>query len=117
MECSLTFFKSATTEHEAAADALLSVLCSTELASKWSQDDGTASLIKGAVSFDTPAQKDIDYWCEQGRSRDQNVVTGQMPFNEFWAELASDLTDYMNGAIDMNTLIERSNSRSGVCGF
>ena len=40
-----------------------------------------------------------------------------MPFNEFWAELASDLTDYMNGAIDMNTLIERSNSRSGVCGF
>lgn len=84
---------------------------------KWSQDDGTASLIKGAVSFDTPAQKDIDYWCEQGRSRDQNVVTGQMPFNEFWAELASDLTDYMNGAIDMNTLIERSNSRSGVCGF
>ena len=46
-----------------------------------------------------------------------DVVTGQMPFNEFWAELASDLTDYMNGAIDMNTLIERSNSRSGVCGF
>lgn len=117
MECSLTFFKSATTEHEAAADALLSVLCSTELASQWSQDDGSASLIKGAVSFDTPAQKDIDYWCEQGRSRDQNMVTGQMPFNEFWAELASDLTDYMNGVIDMNTLIERSNSRSGVCGF
>ena len=116
MECDLTFFKSAATEHSDAVDALLTVMTNPELASKYSQAEGEASVVKGAVSFQTPAQSDIDHWCEEGLARDQNKITGQIPFNEYWAELAADITEYMNGSIDMDTLVQRADARRDVCG-
>ena len=116
MECDITFFKSATTEHEAAVDALLTVMTDPDMASMWSNAEGEASVVKGAVSFETPAQSDIDHYSEVGLTRDQNKITGQIPFNEYWAELAADITEYMNGSIDMDTLVERADARREVCG-
>ena len=116
MECDTTFFKSSTTEHEDAVDALLSVMATTDMASMWSQAQGEGSLVEGAVSFETPAQSDIDYYSGIGLSVEQNKITNQIPYNEYWAEFTADLTEYMNNSIDMDTLVERADSRRGACG-
>ena len=117
MEPNCTFFKSATTEHSDAVDVFLGMMASPEMATTWSQYVGEASLIKGAESFETPAQSDIDYYAEQGLTRDQNKITNQIPYNEFWDGLSSDFTEYLNGSITMDTVIERANARRDVCGL
>lgn len=116
LEPNMTFFKSATTEHEDAADALLSLMATPEMASEWSQYVGESSLIKGAESFNTPAQDDIDLYAGMGLTRDQNKITNQLPYNEFWDGVSSDFTEYRNGDVTMETLLERANARRDVCG-
>lgn len=116
MEPNTTFFKSASTEHSEAVDQVLRMMASPEMASAWSQYCGEASLVKNAESFATPAQSDIDKYAAEGRSRDQNEITNQLPYNEFWADTSSDFTEYVNGDITLETLIERANGRADVCG-
>lgn len=116
MEPNDTFFQSATTEHSDAADDFLRLMASAEMASEWSQYVAEASLIKGASSFSTPAQSDIDHYAALGLSRDQNVITNQLPYNEFWAEVSNDFTEYLNSDITIETLYQRANERRAVCG-
>lgn len=116
MEPNDTFFKSASTEHSDAVDDFMRLVSSAEVASHWCQYSGESSLIKGAVSFDMPAQSDIDSYSAQGLSRDQNAITNQLPYNAFWAEVSNDYIEYRNGQITLDTLYERANERRGVCG-
>lgn len=116
MEPNITFFKSASTPNSDAVDALMTVMATPDMASAWSQYVGEASLIKGATSFTTPAQSDIDYYSSMGLTRDQNLITNQIPFNAFWAEMTSDFIEYVNGNISYDTVLERSNARRSVCG-
>ncbi|MDL2206001.1 extracellular solute-binding protein [Eubacteriales bacterium OttesenSCG-928-N13] len=116
MEPNDSFFKSATTENHEAADAFLSMMASPEMASAWSQYVGESSLIKGATSFATPAQSDIGHYAGIGLSRDQNAITNQLPYNEFWGEVANDFTEYINGDIAIDVLYQRANDRRSVCG-
>lgn len=116
MEPNCTFFKCAATEQGEAVDAFMSVMASPEMATEWSQYVREASLIEGAESFETFCQSDIDYYAEAGLTRDQNKITNQLPYNEFWADLSSDYTEYVQGSIDLDTVLERANSRRDVCG-
>lgn len=116
MEPNATFFKSASTENDEACDAFLSVIASPEFAGQWSQYVGEASLIKDADSFQTPAQPDIDAYSEQGLTRDQNMITNQLPYNEFWDPTSSDFTEYINGNITLDEVTKRAQERADVCG-
>ena len=91
-------------------------MATPEMASEWSQYVGESSLIKGAESFNTPAQDDIDLYAGMGLTRDQNKITNQLPYNEFWDGVSSDFTEYRNGDVTMETLLERANARRDVCG-
>lgn len=116
LEPNLTLFKSASTERSDAADALLTLMGTPEMASALSEYVGESSLIKGATSFFTPAQADIDAYAEQGLTRDQNKITNQLPYNEFWDGVHRDFIEYRNGVIDMETLLERANTYRAACG-
>lgn len=116
MEPNCTFFKCAATENGEAVDAFLSIMADPAMASEWSQYVGETSLIEGADSFTTSCMPDIDHYSEAGLTRDQNKITNQLPYNEFWADLSNDYTEYVQGNIDLDTVLERANSRRDVCG-
>lgn len=116
MEPNATFFKSASTKHDEACDAFLSVMASPEAAGAWSQYVGEASLIQGAESFESPVTEDIQEYANQGLTRDQNKITNQLPYNEFWDPLQSDFTEYINGNMTLEEVTKNADGRADVCG-
>lgn len=117
-EPDITFFQSADTKYPDLVDDIFALMTEPDVIGAICDSVSEGSLIKGAnVTFTNPSQPDIDYYTNEGRILDVNLIGSQTPAAGFWDECSSDLSEWLHGNMSLEEALKNADGRRNVCGF